>query len=50
MIEWICYVTAIVFVLDFSDCHRDTGLREDWQWQVGAISITASWLNLVTKK
>ncbi len=47
MFEWICYVTALLFVYDTSSCHARTGLREDWQWQVGAISITASWLNLV---
>ena len=34
-IEWTCYVTAMVFVIDFSDCHKSTGLRFGWQWQVG---------------
>ena len=34
-IEWTCYVTAMVFVVDFSDCHKSTGLRFGWQWQVG---------------
>ena len=33
-IEWTCYVTAMVFVIDFSDCHKSTGLRFGWQWQV----------------
>ena len=47
VMELFCYVTAILFVVDFSDCHKETGLRQDWQWQIGAVSITASWLNLV---
>lgn len=48
LIEWICYITAILFVLDFSACHRETGLKYDWQWQLGAVSITATWLNLLS--
>ena len=47
MMEWVCYLTAILLVYDVSQCHQETGLREDWQWQVGAVSVTASWLNLV---
>jgi hypothetical protein len=46
--EWICYVTAIIFVFDFDDCSFHTGVRQGWQWQVGAISITMCWLNLVS--
>jgi len=45
--EWICYITAIVFVFDFDDCTFHTGVRQGWQWQVGAVSITMCWLNLV---
>ena len=47
LMEWICYVTAIVFVFDFDDCTLQTGVRLGWQWQVGAVSITMCWLNLV---
>ena len=34
MIEWICYITAIIVVMDFDTCNRNTGLRYSWQWQV----------------
>ena len=78
MIEWICYITAIIVVFDFDSCCYSTGLRYSWQWQViytfpytntiigtdfyhnqillqslnvfqiGAISVTMSWLNLLS--
>jgi hypothetical protein len=34
LLEWTCYLTAIAFVIDLDNCHRRTGLRCDWQWQV----------------
>jgi hypothetical protein len=40
-------VSAIVFSVDFSKCNERTGLKFDWQWQLGAFSITASWLSLL---
>ncbi len=46
-IEWVCYVTAIVFVVDLTGCHGRTGLRYSWQWQVGTICVTMTWLNLL---
>ena len=48
VIELCCYVTAILLVCDFSACAEETGLRENWQWQVGAVSVTMSWLNLLS--
>eukprot|EP00094_Tigriopus_californicus_P006606 TCALIF_06362-PA protein Name:"Similar to trpa-1 Transient receptor potential cation channel subfamily A member 1 homolog (Caenorhabditis elegans)" AED:0.12 eAED:0.12 QI:8/0.6/0.31/0.93/1/1/16/267/1355 len=48
VLEWACYITAILFVWDFTSCHQETGLRYDWQWQVGAFSITMTWLNLLS--
>ena len=48
VIEWVCYVTAILFVYDFTPCQDETGMRLNWQWQVGAISVTMSWLNLLS--
>lgn len=46
-IEWTCYVTAMVFVIDFSDCHKSTGLRHGWQWQVGTLCVIVTWFNLL---
>ncbi len=48
MFEWTCYITAIIFSLEFTDCHTETGLKYGWQWQLGAFSITASWLGLLS--
>ena len=48
VIEWFCYVAAILTVYDFSECTMRSGLRENWQWQLGAITVTMSWLNLLS--
>lgn len=48
VIEWVCYVTAILFVLDFTPCQDKNGIRLSWQWQVGTVSVTLSWLNLLS--
>ena len=32
-VEWTLYGTAFLFVVDFDECHRRTGLRTGWQWQ-----------------
>ncbi|KAK7502989.1 hypothetical protein BaRGS_00005615 [Batillaria attramentaria] len=47
LIEWTTYVTALLLVISFNECQRETGLRYNWQWQLGAISIFLAWLNLV---
>ena len=36
-VEWTLYGTAFLFVVDFDECHRRTGLRTGWQWQLGAL-------------
>ncbi|XP_074658298.1 transient receptor potential cation channel subfamily A member 1 homolog isoform X1 [Tubulanus polymorphus] len=46
-IEWVMYVTAILLVMDFTDCQSEIGIREAWQWQVGAASIFLAWIDLV---
>ncbi|XP_068249793.1 transient receptor potential cation channel subfamily A member 1 homolog isoform X2 [Palaemon carinicauda] len=43
LIEWACYITAVLVVWDFNDCK----VREDWQWQVAAASIFMAWMNLL---
>lgn len=42
------YGTAFLFVVDFNDCHARTGLRSGWQWQLGALSLLLTWLNLLS--
>ncbi|ROT68231.1 putative transient receptor potential cation channel subfamily A member 1-like isoform X2 [Penaeus vannamei] len=43
LLEWCCYVTAVLVVWDFTDC----AVRQDWQWQVGAASLFLGWMNLL---
>ena len=33
---------------DFTECHKRTGLRSGWQWQLGALSLLLTWLNLLS--
>ena len=47
MIEWSSYISAILFAIDLTACQERTGLRSDWQWQVGTFAITSSWLSLL---
>ena len=39
---------TIIFVLDFNSCNEVTGLRLGWQWQIGAVSITISWISFLS--
>ena len=44
IIELGTCVLAIVFVVDFNECHAETGLRHGWQWEIGAFTITVAWI------
>ncbi|KAL3312160.1 hypothetical protein Ciccas_009254 [Cichlidogyrus casuarinus] len=41
------YVSTMLVVLDFEDCSKQTGIRQDWQWQLGALGLFLAWLNLM---
>ena len=43
-----CYVSAILVVVDMDSCSLDTGLRRPWQWELGAFTLTVTWLNLIS--
>ena len=43
-----CYVSAILVVVDMDGCSVDTGLRKAWQWELGAFTLTVTWLNLLS--
>ena len=43
-----CYVSAILVVVDMDTCSADTGLRAAWQWELGAFTLTVTWLNLLS--
>ncbi|XP_064627857.1 transient receptor potential cation channel subfamily A member 1 homolog [Lineus longissimus] len=48
ILKWLTYTTAFLLVIDIEEpCQGETGLRLDWQWQLGAISIFWAWVNLV---
>ena len=49
-VEWTLYGTAFLFVVDFDECHRRTGLRTGWQWQLGALRDTIQQINLSYNK
>ena len=48
IIDLFCYISAILVVFDFNTCSQDTGLRQDWQWKLGALAVTITWLNLLS--
>ncbi|XP_069186750.1 transient receptor potential cation channel subfamily A member 1 homolog isoform X2 [Procambarus clarkii] len=39
--------TSIIFISNFTSCSRNTFVREDWQWQVGVVSVLTSWMCLI---
>ena len=41
-------ILSIIFVLDFNECHADTGLRHGWQWEIGAFAITVAWISFLS--
>ncbi|XP_037083097.1 transient receptor potential cation channel subfamily A member 1 homolog isoform X2 [Pollicipes pollicipes] len=47
MLEWTCYVCALLLVWDFDQCSRATGIRLVWQWKVGAVAVFLAWMNLL---
>ncbi|CAH1799596.1 unnamed protein product [Owenia fusiformis] len=47
LLEWIMYIFAILFVVDFQGCQRESGIRLEWQWQIGAFCIFLAWMELV---
>ena len=41
------YIGCFLVVLELNDEARECGLRQDWQWQVGVISLVISWIVLL---
>ncbi|KAL3321290.1 hypothetical protein Ciccas_000046 [Cichlidogyrus casuarinus] len=44
IMELFLYVSSILLVYDFDQCN---GLRKDWQWQMGTVTIFVAWMNLI---
>ncbi|CAL4082462.1 unnamed protein product [Meganyctiphanes norvegica] len=47
VVRAVCYVTSIAFLVDWSECANQTGIREDWQWTSGALAVLLAWFHLV---
>ncbi|XP_014673121.1 PREDICTED: transient receptor potential cation channel subfamily A member 1 homolog [Priapulus caudatus] len=47
LVEWGSFISALLLVIDFTNCSKQTGIREDWQWQLGAIAIFLAWIDLI---
>ncbi|KAI0226875.1 hypothetical protein LSAT2_022672 [Lamellibrachia satsuma] len=47
LMEWITYISALLLVIDFSQCQQDTGIRMGWQWQLAAVAVFLAWMDLV---
>ena len=48
LMDLFCYTTSLLVVIDFGSCESSTGLRNCWQWPLGAVCITVTWLNLLS--
>ena len=44
LMDLFCYTTSLLVVIDFGSCESTTGLRNSWQWPLGAVCITVTWL------
>ena len=38
----------VLVVWDMDSCTAATGLRLSWQWELGAFTLTLTWLNLLS--
>ncbi|XP_077974410.1 uncharacterized protein LOC120329316 isoform X2 [Styela clava] len=47
LLELSLYILCIITVIDVSDYSRNTGIREPWQWQCGALAVFLSWIGLL---
>ncbi|CAL1283118.1 unnamed protein product [Larinioides sclopetarius] len=46
-LEWACYVSALIFVADLTECSSQSGIRQVWQWELGSLSIFSAWMVLL---
>ena len=47
LFDWIVYILSFLLVFDFGDDAFKTGLRQCWQWELGAMAVVLAWLNLL---
>ncbi|CAB3409070.1 unnamed protein product [Caenorhabditis bovis] len=46
-VECFIYSTAILIVIDFTECSKTSGVRQNWQWLLAALCIWIGWINLL---
>uniref|UniRef100_T1ILR7 Ion transport domain-containing protein n=1 Tax=Strigamia maritima TaxID=126957 RepID=T1ILR7_STRMM len=47
ILQWVCYVSSLLLVIDFNECSEQTGYRESWQWQMASVTVLFSWVDLL---
>ncbi|XP_035219625.1 transient receptor potential cation channel subfamily A member 1 homolog isoform X2 [Stegodyphus dumicola] len=47
IMEWTCYLSALLFIADLNKCSSETGIRQVWQWELGSFSIFLAWMVLL---
>ncbi|KAG1661213.1 Transient receptor potential cation channel subfamily A member 1 [Nymphon striatum] len=43
LMEWMCYMTALLYVVNLNK----HGIKEPWQWEIGAVAVFLAWADLV---
>lgn len=46
LFENLLYPMAFIFVFDWTDCAAKTGIRSDFQYQIGSVAAFLCWINL----
>ncbi|CAD6192793.1 unnamed protein product [Caenorhabditis auriculariae] len=47
LLECFIYSSAIVTVLDFTECSASSGIKMRWQWLLAAVCTFTAWMNLL---
>ncbi|XP_076034535.1 uncharacterized protein LOC143021130 [Oratosquilla oratoria] len=46
-LRWLRLIMTAVFLVPFTWCNRETGIKEDWQWVAGIVAVLLEWLLLL---
>ncbi|XP_070568500.1 transient receptor potential cation channel subfamily A member 1 homolog [Ptychodera flava] len=47
IMEWFIYLSSLLLVFDFSPEQHITGLRNPWQWCLGAFAVFFAWMGMI---
>ncbi|UJR29721.1 hypothetical protein I4U23_017270 [Adineta vaga] len=45
--EYLNSISGIIYGIDFNQCTRQTGIRCNFQWQIGSIGLLSVWISLL---